>query len=461
MYNIWKVFLSFTIILVMCPTLGLATGEGDDDDDDDDDQGYSVTWNGIGSSGTESVSSASALLEKIKNNGGSASAQAIALALFNASADGTLTSEASKLVTLLQNLTWQEQAKLLNTLSDMSNRANGSSTGGGLSSQSGSMVIAALAGHMGAMQARAGNASVNSTYAFTQKPHGPAMAAGSGGSTWAAWGETYGGWVNQDDRGSTNGYDTSVFGLVVGIDKQMTENLLLGFSLSAGDADIDFDDSASELDTDNYSLGIYASYATRTWFVDGTISYGWTDNDSRRETVLNATEYWSCADYDSDQWTFSLGGGMVFEPAPTWSIIPSARITYSYYDQESYTERGGSFNDLQVNDYDTDSFTTELNLKIAKLFKLQNGVQIVPSISIGWIHEFEDPDKVSVRYYRLPASIGTFKTRGLDPADNSFVAKVGVNIIVNERVSTYLNYDLELKNDYDSHVFSGGLRVNF
>ncbi len=403
----------------------------------------------------------------LASNGATASSVKVAGALRdgkydedgNALSSSTLTEEGSDLLTELEAHTFAEQAAALNTLTDMDNRASSATAGGVVSGMAGGMVATTLASHMGAMQAKAGNAST-SGYAFGSQPQGPAMAAGAGGG-WAAWGQTYGGWVNEDDRNGVDGYDTSLFGLVVGVDKQLNENVLLGFNLSVGDADIDFDDSASELDTDNYSFGVYASYATKTWFVDGTISYGWTDNDSRRETVLFGKEYWSGADYDADQWTFSLGGGVVFEPAPTWSIIPSARITYSYYDQESYTERGGSFNDMEVDDYDTDSFTTELSLKVAKLFKLQNGVQVVPSVSIGWVHQFEDPDKVSVRYYRLPAAIGSFKTDGLDPADDSFIANIGVNIIVNERVSTYLNYDLELKSDYDSHVFSGGLRVNF
>ncbi len=331
--------------------------------------------------------------------------------------------------------------------------------------------ISTVFSHVWSVQTGAGNASPTPSSGSNpgggaasgtggSKPEGPNMAAGEVAPLWGAWGQVYGAWVYQDDRGGVTGYDTDVSGVVVGLDRRFSENIVLGFNLSAGDTAVDMKDGSGHLSTDNFGLGMYASYATKSWFVDSMLMYNRNDTVSRRRTILTNVTRYARADYDADQYTLNFGGGYVFSLAGGWSLVPSLHLQYSYYDQESYREDGGGFTDLAVSDYDTDTINTNLKVKVSRVMKSRYGHLFIPELSLGWIHEFQDPEASTSYYYRM-SNPTVFKGKGLDPADDSLTIGVGLNVIFNQKVSAFVNYDFEAKSDYHGHVLSTGLRVEF
>ncbi len=348
---------------------------------------------------------------------------------------------------------WEESG----TGSDDGSAGNNTTTGGTTSSLVVTNVSNVTNKQMNMSRGMMGHAGTQLTLRSFRRPEGPAMAPAEP-LGWAAWGTGYGSWMDQDERNNIAGYETDVYGLVVGMDKMFTENFMLGFTLNAGDTEVKYDNAGGELDVDNWGVGVYGSYSTARWFVDGMVNYGWNENESERNTYTANAAFKSSADYDSDVWSAGLGFGLSFQPGGNWIIVPSVRYQFSDYDQEDYTESGGGNNDLDVDDYDTDQHTTTLSVKVGKLIELQT-VRIMPQASVGWKHDFEDADRASMRYFRTGGA--TFRTRGLDPADDAFLFSAGMNVYWTENVSAFVNYDLELKDEFDGHTLSTGLRIAF
>ncbi len=408
---------------------------------------------------------AQACEEEILDAGGTKAAAELAQDLSDKGSDPNqdLTDEESDLSNFVQYedgepRTSKEKAKILNNYTDEDNRGRNATAGGIVAQQNVWTQLNVTEQQVDLARGNMGHASRHLSLRSFQGPEGPAMAP-AGDMGWAAWGRGYGSWADQDERNDVEGFETDVYGLAVGMDKQFTENILVGVTLGVGDTEVDFDNDGGELDVDNYTAGIYGSYSTRSWFVDSMLGFSWHENESERNVIAGGAVSTSWADYDADSVYFNLGFGMNFMPGGNWIIVPSVRYQFSDYDQDSYSETGGGFNDLDVDGYDTDQHTSTLSLKVAKMIQLQT-VTILPQVSVGWKHDFADPDKATMRYYKVPVA-RVMKTRGMDPADNAFLFSAGMDMYVKENVSAYMNYDLELKDDFDGHTLSTGLRIAF
>ena len=50
---------------------------------------------------------------------------------------------------------------------------------------------------------------------------------------------------------------------------------------------------------------------------------------------------------------------------------------------------------------------------------------------------------------------------GIEPKRDSALVGAGVNAYVTEGMTLFLDYDGEFRSNFDAHMLSGGLRVNF
>jgi outer membrane autotransporter protein len=245
------------------------------------------------------------------------------------------------------------------------------------------------------------------------------------------------------------GYEWDTYGGVVGIDKTFG-NALVGLSFGYSDTDVDAD-RYTETDIDTYNLGIYGTYSMGALWLDGGFSYAWGDIESDRKVAFLSRT--ASSDAESDTWT--LYGGLGYDYVTgNWTITPSLMLKYSDYDQDDYTEKGAAGANLHVNDFSQDSFTSTLGVDVA--YQIQQNLKL--NFRAAWVHEYCDNQSVIKANF---ANAQTFKTKGLDPADNSGIFGVGLEGELQQGVTAYVDYDYEVKSDFDAHNVTAGMRFDF
>lgn len=308
--------------------------------------------------------------------------------------------------------------------------------------------VAAATAYVGGVQGHTATMRNNAT-AMKSAPIGPAGPTAAAMDGIGVWADTYGTWGDQDERDGKMGYEYDTYGGVVGIDKTFG-NALVGLSFGYSETDVDAD-HFSESDIDTYNLGIYGTYTMGSLWFDGGFSYAWGDiENDRKVQFLNRT---ASSDTESDTWTLYGGLGYDFVTG-NWTLTPNLMLKYSDYDQDDYTEKGAAGANLHVNDFSQDSFTSSLGLDVAYQIK-QN---LKAKFRAAWVHEYCDNQSTIKANF---ANAQTFKTEGLDPADDSGIFGIGIEGEVSQGITAYLDYDYELKDDFNAHNVTAGMRFDF
>lgn len=291
-------------------------------------------------------------------------------------------------------------------------------------------------------------------------PYGPAGPSAEPLTGVGVWAQPIGVWGDQSDRRHREGYEWDTYGIVAGLDAAMG-NGLVGISLGYTNTDIDSNWSGTDADTDTFQVGVYGTYMIEKLYIDA--GFSWSGHSTEAERSINGTALGLAlsdaeADFESDSYTGYVGLGYI-HTSGNWTITPSAALAYSVYDQEGYTEEGAGAYILEYEEYDQDSFTSTLGVEVAYMF--DNKVKW--AFRANWTHEFADNEP---QVHARAAGAGAVGSRfveieGLEPDDDAFFIGTGLTMYLTDHTTAFLNYDAELRNDYDAHTLSAGLRFDF
>ncbi|HEX4889096.1 MAG TPA: autotransporter outer membrane beta-barrel domain-containing protein, partial [Alphaproteobacteria bacterium] len=210
-----------------------------------------------------------------------------------------------------------------------------------------------------------------------------------------------------EDDGSSEeaGYDHDGYGVTAGADYKFSENFIGGAALGYTSTSNDFDGNGGDLDQDTYSLSLYASVYSGPAYLDGVVSYAFSDTNIDRNIVygglVRPVNRVAKGDTESDEWSFSIGAGYEFS-SEGWSLTPMARATWSDADIDSYSETGASGLNLAVADQNVKSFETALGADLSYAHSTSFGV-VIPNLRLEWAHEFDnDSRRISAQYVNDP-----------------------------------------------------------
>ena len=292
---------------------------------------------------------------------------------------------------------------------------------------------------------------------------------------------------DKDETARSSGFDHDSNVYTIGVDYLLDHTTIIGAALGYGTSTNDFNQAGGYLDVDTVSVSLYGSkYINDSWFIDGVIGYGKSDYDSRRNLSYTANgvrvDQSAIGETDGDQILFSLGVGKSWSRGVEWDL--SGRVNYLTGDVDRFTETinntaGPGFGlALEIDDQDYTSVTSDINLRISKAFSQNFGV-LVPSLSLSWLHEFEENnDSLRARFINDPFSID-FTQSGISgvtdgaaptifevPLDNNDSnygqLTLGLNVLFPNDVTLYLNANTFLGlEDIDYQFYSIGLRKDF
>lgn len=272
----------------------------------------------------------------------------------------------------------------------------------------------------------------------------------------SVWLQAFGGVASADGDSVFAGYDGNFGGAMIGIDGQVSEDVVIGafgsFTLSTVDGD---GAGNAELDAETYTIGVYGSYTGQSFYVDGFASFALANNDSTRIGVGNET---ITADYDATQFAIGAAAGVPIEVSSGVFITPNASLTWNHYDADSYTETGSLGFSANVNPDSVSQLTGTLGARLHAVYEQGDGTAFIPEVSVAVVGDLIDDDAVSTATF---VGGGTaYTVTGTDTDDIGALIGAGFSF-ESEGWSAGLSYDADLRSDYQSHTGRAEFRWKF
>lgn len=240
-------------------------------------------------------------------------------------------------------------------------------------------------------------------------------------------------------------YEIDIFGGTVGIEYSCNKNWAFGAAVIGNNADVDMG-SFGDIDTDGYSLAIYASYYLENafggpgdWYADLLYSYGAYDNDIKRTTFAGVAS----GNTDSENHSAMLNTGYNLHSGD-WIHGPYASLAYTDGELDAFTETGPGAAAFPSMNYE--SLLSRLGYGVSKVISTSRG-KVIPQFRVAWEHEFEN-DLTTIGLFPLGV-----------PDEDRFVAGAGVAWEFSQNGQAILNYEGRFASNIESHMVS--LRLGF
>ena len=241
-----------------------------------------------------------------------------------------------------------------------------------------------------------------------------------------------------DDTSKAYGFDADSSGVAMGAEKYVTEDTKIGLGYAYTNTDIDGFMRSTDVDT--HTAFVYGEYKPSNWYVNGIMSYGWSDYSENK----NVSGVGVKADYDAE--TFGLQAMTGYDmQLKHFGLTPEMGLRYVHISQDGYKDSA----DQRVSANDSDILTGVIGAKVSKTWTLENGMNIKPEARIAATYDLMNDDVNSVVTL---ANGSAYMVEGdaLDRFGMEFGA--GVTAEVNDNVELSLGYEGKFREDYQDHT---------
>ena len=277
------------------------------------------------------------------------------------------------------------------------------------------------------------------------------MSAGNGMSANSGFIQAFGSEAEQKNTGPTTakvyGYDSSTSGLAIGFDGMTDNGSTVGLSASFSTTDVDGKGTGkSKNNIDSYTVSVYADKATENGYIEGSLTYGINDNTSSRLVNTAGLSRTYAGNYDSEQISLKVGGGVPNEVKDGTFVTPFASATGTLITTDSYTETSTTASDalrLKIAQDDINSLVGTIGVKAHMI--TDKGT---PMISFAINNEFGDTTINSTNTY---TGGGTAFNTSTDVEELSATLGLGYSF-GNDVSSVNIGYEANAnEDDYLSH----------
>ena len=232
----------------------------------------------------------------------------------------------------------------------------------------------------------------------------------------SVWANTFGG------ANIIDGESGGLYGISIGTDKEVNENLLLGIYATYASSKIK--DKLSVQESDNYQLGIYSSYRFNySWELNSKL-YGQI-GDTKQD--INLAGSLNNADFNRRFIGLNTNIGKVFNVENDLFLKPFVGVNYYYSYTPSYDEKGILARKVESNT--NNSLSLELGLESRKYFDESSYLFITPKIEQYVVNNGEDYVASFV------GSNTSFSIKGEEKKKTYGQLIVGGNVSLNDRLN--------------------------
>jgi uncharacterized protein with beta-barrel porin domain len=272
------------------------------------------------------------------------------------------------------------------------------------------------------------------------------MSAGDNLSANSMFLQAFGSIVAQDDKlvgaGHQSGYDADTSGVAIGIDSITSGGTVIGLSASMSNTDLEGKGTGKAInDIDSYTASLYMDKTGDAGYLEGSVTFGISENAASRSITAAGLDRTLKSEYDTQQISVKIGGGLPYEANNGAFVTPFASVTGTLIESDAYTETSDTASDalrLRVDQDDVNSVVGTVGVKAH--MDTGNGI---PMISLALNNEFGDAEIVSSNKFQGGGS--AFKTK---TAIEEVSATLGLGYTYgNGNTDISVGYEAEANND--------------
>ncbi len=281
--------------------------------------------------------------------------------------------------------------------------------------------------------------------------------------TWGAWGGAIGGFGTIGGNSNSSTVTYNLGGFAGGIDRQVTEELLVGFTLGYSSGTQWTSGFSGRSTSNTYQAGLYGSFLKGPVYVDGLVGYAYSDNQMLRQIQIpGLNSRVATGQTGTNQFFGQIEAGYRIDLGTTANayLTPWARLQGSTATQNGLTESGADSLNLIVASQTTNSLRSVLGVTLGGEMDIGSGNKLAGQFKVGWAHEFASTDRpVTASFVGAPAL--PFTTFGAAPQRDGVVLGINATANIGERTNLFLRYEGEFQGIDNSHALSAGIRFTW
>lgn len=264
------------------------------------------------------------------------------------------------------------------------------------------------------------------------------MSSGDGTSGTALWVQGMVGATDMESTGTARGYSSDSNGFALGLEAKPTQDTTLGMGFAYTNTDVD--GFLRTADVDTMTAFVYGEYKPADWYVNGILSYAWSNYDEDRSVAGTAVT----ADYDADTFGLQVTGGHNFNVAG-YAVTPEVGLRYFHLNTDGYTDSLGT----SVADSDNDVLTGVAGVRFAKDFEVSPAFTVKPELRLAATYDIVDADNQS---FVTLANGSSYSVDGETLDRFGFEAGVGVTAQMGDNFEMALSYEGSWRGDFQNHA---------
>ena len=304
-------------------------------------------------------------------------------------------------------------------------------------------------------------ASLNQDLTYSEESFS-GISAGEVESNYGLWMSPFFGKNIQKLRKTVPGYQSTYYGVAVGFDGAINDQLVLGAAVSTIQTDIKHKDynMGDRTKISSNIIYVYGTYSFNDhWFVQNVTSVG-KSRVKKRELRKESLQYNTAkADYNSSFIATEVLTGHKYSLKKI-NITPTLAVNYTKSGDISFSETGTQYQNLIVKGKGGHQLATTFGMILDNTYKLSNGLEIKPEIyaDVGYTILTPKAD-LDIRLAKNPTE--KLKTNSVKP--DKMLYSFGGNItgIISKSYEINVGYDCKLADKFVAHQGTLRLRVNF
>ncbi len=267
---------------------------------------------------------------------------------------------------------------------------------------------------------------------------------------------------NKDPGENESGFEFDAWGFTSGIDYQYSDDIVFGGALGYSSVATELDNSGGTLDTEAFSLSMYAAYyKIDGLFLDGIIRYGVNEHVSARNVdyTLNGSAVQRSArgSTDGDELAMSIGIGYELSNASGLIADLFSRIDYVTATVDGFAENGAQELDLEIGKQEFDSLVLVLGGQVSQAFARQLGF-VIPHVRFTWEYETQDAHAIKGQFVNDPFNT-EFRFTTDEPDKDYFRVAMGATVVTVAGMAAYVQYEqIFARTNYSEYELAFGVR---
>jgi subtilase-type serine protease len=270
------------------------------------------------------------------------------------------------------------------------------------------------------------------------------------------WIKALGAWGTTDSSHDTAGYNTSIGGLLAGVDGALDEQTRIGLVTGYSDSSLSMGSGThSSAKVDSYHLGAYAGREIGAWRLSTGAAYSWHRADVKRDLQYGNVSGKQKAKVDAAT-TQVFGEAAYRLHLQPLALEPFANLAYVHLDTEGLTEKGDAAA-LKSSGDQRDAVLSTLGVRAIKTFNLSPGQSLDVSGHLGWQHSLSDID--SEQHLRFASGGTPYSVESSALVRDAALVGVQASLALSKDVRVNLDYHGQLANREKLHGV--GLSLNW